>query len=251
MNENANWTRSRADAKPKGSGKSRVRSASAPESDSIVADQTRTIARLKERRIKDLERLGELTQARDLLEARLALQQTKTAEALAKVKEKEKALAQIDQRIGGARLLDSSTTERDQGEGRRSSPLGALGGRAELLWRQWTLHAARRARSAGKLVEAQILLDAVLLSRESAGVWTELAHVLRERSLFDSAEAAYDRALELDQKNAENLFLAGYCAEMGGRKEQASRRYEEALAKDPKLAERYDHLRDYNSRLFD
>jgi hypothetical protein len=179
MNENANWAESDSTAEPKIQGKSRARDASTQEMKCLIAEQEQTIARLRKRRLKDLERLAELTHARDLLEARLAHQQTKTAEALAKVKDKEKALAQINQRVGGALLLDAIEAKAEESTGRRSSPIAGLGGRAELLWWRWTLHAARRARSAGKLVEAQLLFDALLLSRESAGVWTVLAHVLR------------------------------------------------------------------------
>lgn len=213
-----------------------------------LAEQARVISRLKERREKDLERLAELTKARDLLEARVAAQAAKVTEAIEKIGAKEKLLGELDQRVGGARLIGNGEDETTGKKG--IGPVGRLSRQSELLWWRWTLRAARKAKREGKMIEAQILFDAALLSRETASLWTELAHVLRERRLFDAAEAAYDRSLELKANDAENMFLAGYCAEMSGRHEQASRRYEEAIAKDPQLVTRYDHLRDYNSRLF-
>lgn len=213
-----------------------------------VAEQAKLIEQLKKRRAEDLERLVEVTHARDILEGRVAAQAARVTEALEKIGAKEKLLGELDQRVGGARLIGGD--DEDGSAGRGLGPSGRLSNQAELLWWRWTLRAARRAKRKGKLIEAQILFDAALLSRESAPLWTELAHVLRERRLFDAAEAAYDRALELKPNDAENLFLAGYCAEMSGRQEQASRRYEEALTKDPQLAARYDHLRDFNTRLF-
>jgi tetratricopeptide (TPR) repeat protein len=213
-----------------------------------LAEQAKLIESLKARRTKDLERLADVTRARDLLEGRLAAQAAKVTETLDKIGAKEKLLGELDQRVGGARLIGMDD---EDGSGRKTlGPGGRLSSQAELLWWRWTLRAARRAKRKGKMIEAQILFDAALLSRESAPLWTELAHVLRERRLFDAAEAAYDRALELKPNDAENLFLAGYCAELAGRHEQASRRYEEALTKDPQLVNRYDHLRDYGTRLF-
>jgi tetratricopeptide (TPR) repeat protein len=214
-----------------------------------LAKQSRTIAQLKNRRAKDFERLAELTRTRDLLEGRLAAQTARTAEALVKIAERDKVVAEMDQRVGGARLLGGSEDDADESDNDRHE-ISLIRHPKEYLWWRQTVRAARKARAAGKLIEAQILFDAALLGRETGLLWTELAHVLRERKLFEAAEAAYDRALEFDGEKAENIFLAGYCAEMSGHKMQAARRYEAALEKDPKLASRYDHLHDYNARLF-
>jgi tetratricopeptide (TPR) repeat protein len=213
-----------------------------------ILEQSRTIERLTERRIQDIERLTELTRARDLLEARLAGEAAKASKTLDTITENERILASIDQRVGGARLLKKADT--DDKNGRSADTRSWKSRFGENLWFRHTLRSARRARQAKRLIEAQILFDAALLWREDGQVWTELAHLLRERGLFDAAENAYDQALEFDPKNAENMFLAGYCAEMAGRKTEASARYEAALELDPALAERYDHLRGFNQRLF-
>jgi tetratricopeptide (TPR) repeat protein len=212
-----------------------------------LAEERRAVERLKNRRAKDLERLTELTRSRDFLEGRLAAEAAKVAKALEKISEKDKLLGEIDQRLGGARLLAKSgaedSTEKLAGQTR-------FDGAVDYLWWRYTVRAARRAQKAGRLIEAQILFDAALVKRETGRLWNQLGHILRERKLFDAAETAYERALEFEPNNAETIFLAGYCAEMAGRKMQAAKQYEAALVKDPKLESRYDHLRGFSARLF-
>jgi hypothetical protein len=153
-----------------------------------LAEERRAVERLKQRRLKDLERLKELTRSRDLLEGRLAAEAAKVAKALDKVSEKEKLLGELDQRLGGARLLGKSESH-DETEDR--SERSRFDGALDYLWWRQTVRAARRAQKAGKLLEAQILFDAALLKRESGRLWNQLAHILRERKLFDAAESAY------------------------------------------------------------
>lgn len=213
---------------------------------SELAATQRELERLRQRREEDLKRLKEVTRTRDLLEGRLAAQSAKVSDALKKIADKEKLLDDLDQRIGGARLLRESGETPEP----RAPSWGWISSPLRTLWWRLTYRDAQRARREGRLVEAQILLDAALMRMEDGSLWTQLAHVLRERELFDAAEAAYDRALEFDSGDAENIFLAGYCSEMMGRKTAAATRYEEALRKDPQLASKYDHLRDFNARLF-
>lgn len=209
--------------------------------------QTRELEQLKDRRAKELERLGEITRTRDLLESRAAVQLNEIAELRQKLSDREKQIEQLDRRIGGARLLGQREPEPDQPD--RTGLKGLVPYISSRWWRMKTTREARRAHRKGRLVESQILFDAVLLGGESADLWLELGHVLRERELFEPAEWAYRRSLELKPKQAEVLFLRGFCLEKAGRGERAACLYDEALAADPQLVSKYDHLRDYNTRL--
>jgi tetratricopeptide (TPR) repeat protein len=214
------------------------------EDDGGVLDDA-TVELLRERRRSELARLAEATRARDLLEARLARLAHDLSEAKGKIAEREKRLSQLEQRAGGVRF----TRDGDAKDG--AHPSSATMGALDKLWLRRTIKMARAAHRARRLGDAQILFDAALLVRDTPSLWTELAHVLREQKLFDGAQAAYERALQSDPDNAENLFLAGYCAEYADRKDVAARFYDKALARNPKLVDKFDHLRDFNARLFD
>lgn len=212
-----------------------------------IEAQTRELTQLKDRRAKELERLAEITNTRDLLESRAAAQLKEVASLRDKLSERERQIEQLDRRIGGARLLGQREPEPDEPD--RTGVKGVIPYIASRWWRLKTIREARRAHRKGRLVEAQVLFDAALLGGESADLWIELGNVLRERELFDPAEWAYRRSLELRPNQAEALFLRGFCLEKVGRKESAARLYEEALAASPDLATKYDHLRDYHARL--
>jgi tetratricopeptide (TPR) repeat protein len=210
------------------------------------------LALLKAQRAEDLARLAEISRTRDLLESRAAAQMEIVSRTQAKGRETEKLIEALEQRAGSGRFgpVDGESDDFVR-------PLAGFGGKSwkgrqsEAQWFERTIELARSTHKAGDLVAAQILFDAALLLNQSPSLWTELAHVLREQELFTGAERAYDRALASDPDNAENLFLAGFCAEKAGRKEAAARRYDAALSKDPSLVDRYDHLKDFNARLFD
>jgi tetratricopeptide (TPR) repeat protein len=207
---------------------------------------------VKAQRASDIARLAEVSRTRDLLEGRAAAQMEIVSKTQAKGRETEKLIEALEQRAGSGRFgpADGETDDFVR-------PLSGFGGKSwvsrksEAQWFGRTIKLARASHKAGDLVAAQILFDAALLLNQSPSLWTELAHVLREQELFTGAERAYDRALANDPDNAEILFLAGFCAEKAGRKEAAARRYDAALSKDPSLVDRYDHLKDFNARLFD
>jgi tetratricopeptide (TPR) repeat protein len=240
-----------AAAKPPSSARQRGHgpaiAAKTPELRKQVETQALEIAQLKNRRVDELERLTQITKARDLLEARTAVQLKELAKLREELSEREKQIEQLDRRVGGARLLGQREPEPDQPD--RTGWKALVPYISSRQWRLKTIREARRAHSKGRLVEAQILFDAALLGGETADMWVELGHVLRERELFEPAEWAYRRSLELKPRQGEVLFLRGFCLEKAGRKEPAARLYEEALAADPELITKYDHLRDYNTRL--
>lgn len=215
-----------------------------------LADAHELLAQLRQRRSEDLQRLAEVTRARDLLESNAAQQLQRVADAEAKLKANEKLMEALEQRLGAGRFSNAPGSNQQGAGDKHEAASPTQHAAAERLWLRQTLRMARRARRQGRLADAQALFDAALILRRTPQMWTELAHILREQELFASAEQAYDEALKTDPNNAENIFLAGYCAEKSGKQQRAARRYEEALGKDPKLVDRYEHLRDFNKRLF-
>lgn len=229
-------------------GQGKAVSGTGPQLRKAFEAQALELEQLKDRRVNELKRLSEITRTRDLLESRASAQLKEIAELREKLSEREKQIEQLDRRIGGARLLGQREPEPDKPD---QTGLKAVAPYiSSRWWRMKTTREARRAHRKGRLVEAQILFDAVLLGGESADLWVELGHVLRERELFEPAEWAYRRSLELKPKQGEVLFLRGFCLEKAGRRDRAARLYEEALAADPQLVSKYDHLQDYNTRLF-
>lgn len=213
-----------------------------------LAESNQLLSQIKARRAEELVRLADVTRTRDLLEARAASQLEKVREVQDELKLKETHIAALEQRAGSGRLAAEQPDETSGGSRPAKNP------RSDNLirnvWFRQTLRMAKEAHQDRRLVDAQILFDAALLAKETPSLWTQLAHVLREQELFDGAQVAYEHALKLEPQNAENMFLAGFCAEKAGRKEQAAKHYDAANAADPKLVERYDHLRDFNARLF-
>ena len=214
-----------------------------------LAASNQLLAQTRERRAEELARLAEVTRTRDLLEARAAAQMEKVSEAQGELKQRDKHIAALEQRAGSGRLATEESESGAEG-GKRSSRDNGSEGFIKNAWFRQTVRMAEEAHKDRRLVDAQVLFDAALLVKETPDLWTKLAHVLREQELFDGAQAAYDHSLKLHPDNAENMFLAGFSAEQAGRKEQAAKYYDSANAADPKLFERYDHLRDFNARLF-
>lgn len=232
-----------------------------------IADKERVIARLKARRAKDIERLGEIARNRDLLERRASAQMAKVATAMAKVSEREQQIGALERRavVAGSTTISLPPPMAISGSAEEVAPdmvrpsiaahapaRPAGGWLARIAQRRWwrsTVRYANMAYRAGELVQSEMLFRAALMVRETANLWSQLGDVLREQNQFDAAEQAYDRCLQFAPDRAEVIFLAGYCDEMAGRRNEARSRYERALALDPGLASRYDHLRGFHDRL--
>lgn len=212
-----------------------------------LAAKDREIARLNARRTKDLERLGEISRERDLLEQRTTVQMAKVAAAAGRTRPVKSSASEATATVpagSGTRSPTSLTAG-------QSLSTGSWWSRQ--TGRRWWRQAVRQAQAAhreGRLADAQVLFEAALTYNATTSLWRQLGHVLREQHLFADGEAAYERALQDQPTDAETLFLAGYCAEMTGNKEKAAERYQAALASDPQLVNRYDHLRDFQTRLF-
>lgn len=199
------------------------------------------IGSLLARRVGDMQRLEAMTQARDIAETRKTLLLEKLSKEKEKLKTQEKRLEALERRSGSGRF-ERNQDARSSGNNRLSM--------TSLWWFRRTIKLAHQAHKERRLVDAQVLFDSALTLKESPSLWIELGHVLREQDLFDGAQAAYERALDLNPNDAETQFLAGFCAEQNDRKNAAAKFYEEAIRVDPKIIEKYDHLRNFNERLF-
>lgn len=229
-----------------------------------LGEHERTIARLKARRVIDLDRLTEISRARDLLERRASAQMAKVNLAMTRLTGHEQSLQATASQGGPSGAAGLSQDELAQIDGtahhlpaslrlnaatERPQPSGWFARRAEQKWWIETALQAALAHRGGRLLEAQLLCEAALIVRQTASLWTQLGHSLREQMNFEAAEIAYQRALDIEPTNGENEFLAGYCAEKVGNKAKAAVHYTAALALEPKLADRYDHLVEYHARL--
>jgi tetratricopeptide (TPR) repeat protein len=96
------------------------------------------------------------------------------------------------------------------------------------------LEAANKARSAGKLDEAQAILERAFQASASSGVLArELARVELIRKSLDEAEAHVRRAIELDAGDADALALLGDVLDAEGHAREAADAFTKALALDP------------------
>jgi len=126
----------------------------------------------------------------------------------------------------------------------------ALRSRLELLRFkevQTLIGSAQRARQAGRLDEAQGLLErALTMSPSSAVIFRELAAVELARGSLDAAEAHARRAIELDANDAEAHAALGAVLEKRERYRDAAAEYSRAATIDPRPAwkERSDALRE-------
>jgi tetratricopeptide (TPR) repeat protein len=212
------------------------------------------LKKVKTQRLKDLERLAAVSRTRDLLEKRAAAQMAKVAAAQART---------APRMVGGAIEPDGAVpalkaqtiflggqpseaqAKGPRIEARASQPLGWL----DRLWWRQTVKAAQGAHKERRLGDAQILFEAALLGRQTSVLWAQYGHVLREAGQYMAGELAYRSALDLQPDQAEWHFLSGFCLEMAGQYNDAVPHYEAALAGDPSLADRYDHLRDFRARV--
>ncbi len=199
------------------------------------------LERIKNQRLKDLDRLAAVSRTRDLLEKRAAAQMAKVAAALARPG--GPAANAVGHGDVPGQQLGISFAERF--EDRPALSLGWI----DRKWQQRTIRAAQEAQKERRLADAQLLFEAALLTKQSPSLWEQLGHVLREAGQFLDAETAYRRALRAKPDDGEMLFLSGYCLEMAGSASGAIPLYEAALAADPRLTERYDHLRNFRERL--
>lgn len=216
-----------------------------------LAAKNGDLARVKAQRLKDLDRLAAVSRTRDLLEKRASAQMARVAAALARTGAAPAELAKgADEGAQGAASHSMPATMHEQS---LASLLPDAADR-QLGWgeRRWwneTIRVAQRSHRAGRLDDARATFEVALRTRQTASLWEQYGHVLRENSQFSEAEHAYRRALEMRPGKAELMFLTGYCLEMDGRPGDAVAHYEDALASDPGLVERYDHLRDFRARL--
>jgi tetratricopeptide (TPR) repeat protein len=211
------------------------------------------LKKVKSQRLKDLERLAAVSRTRDLLEKRAAAQMAKVAAALARpaptmisgaTEPSGTTLAARTQSLPSGGQPDAN-----QAEGLRvDARAGGLGWLDRLWWRQ-TVKAAQRAHKERRLGDAQILFEAALLGRQTGVLWAQYGHVLREAGCYLAGELAYRNALSLQPGQAEWHFLSGYCLEMAGQYDDAVPHYRAALTGDPRLADRYDQLRDFRARV--
>jgi tetratricopeptide (TPR) repeat protein len=112
---------------------------------------------------------------------------------------------------------------------------------------QLLVESGRRARSAGRLSEAQANLERALkLSPASAAILVELAIVETAAGSLGAAESHARRAIELDGNDAEAHAALGAALEASGRPLDASPAYARAATLDPRPAwkERSERLRE-------
>jgi tetratricopeptide (TPR) repeat protein len=213
-----------------------------------LAAKEREIERLNARRVKDLERLAEIARERDLLEKRTAEQMAKVAAATGHKRTKaadgsKGARPDVVAPAPGGRLPSAIQS--------RQALAGGTWLKRQGLRRWWrdTVRQAEAAHGEGRLPDAQVLFEAALVVHATPSLWRQLGHVLREQKAHRPAREAYERALETDPNHGETLFLAGFCAENSGERTVALERYGSAVAREPDLVDRYEQLRDFNSRL--
>ncbi len=106
--------------------------------------------------------------------------------------------------------------------------------------------AAARARAAGRLDEAQAILERALQASPSSPVMVrELAAVEFARRALDPAEQHARQAVELDSSDADALALLGSVLEARGKTSEAADAFGRAVAIDPRPAwhEKRDALR--------
>jgi tetratricopeptide (TPR) repeat protein len=111
---------------------------------------------------------------------------------------------------------------------------------------QQQLAAAEKARAAGRLDEAQGLIDRALqASPESAVLLRELAIIEVAKGAFDSAEQHARKAVEIDSGDAEVQALLGSVLESESKIADAAVAFDRAFALDPRPAwrEKRDALR--------
>src|SRR5262245_902150 len=113
-----------------------------------------------------------------------------------------------------------------------------LRGRLELLRLrvvQSELTAGTRAREAGRLDEAQAILERALQSApSSSAVLRELAAVETARGNLDAAADHAQKAVQLDASDAESLAVLGGVLEAQGKTREAAEKYSRAAAIDPR-----------------
>jgi Flp pilus assembly protein TadD len=89
-------------------------------------------------------------------------------------------------------------------------------------------------------------LEALRLEPTDTGLWQTRAEVLAQQRRFAEAAAAYERCVTLEPRNAVTQAGLGYMLLLTGRREEAIRRWEEALRLQPDfpgLRERLERLR--------
>lgn len=225
-----------------------------------LASKDAELRRIRVQRLKDLDRLAAVSRTRDLLEKRSSAQMAKVAAALTQPAHSAALPAQqevqgtagfpapagqptLETLVGPVPSWKTNTVP-DVGEP-ADQPLSW----AERRWWAATIKMAQAAHKKGRFGYAIAAFEVALRVRQTASLWEQYGHVLRENGAFPAAEVAYERALAMQPGKAEVMFLAGYCLEMVGRGADAAAKYEAALTSDPALETRYDHLRGFRARL--
>ena len=210
------------------------------------------LKRVKAQRLKDLDRLAAVSRTRDMLEKRAAAQMAKLTAATARPSGPPE-LPVIFQHVAADPSQKPVHTSEPFEVARLAARLedrsaGHLGW-SDRRWLQRTINFAQQAYKEQRLSDAQLYFEVALLTRQTSSLWEQLGHVLRESGHFLEAEIAYRRALHSRPDHGELLFLSGYCLEMGGAGSSALPFYDAASERDPKLVDRYPHLRDFRDRL--
>src|SRR5436190_10013782 len=77
--------------------------------------------------------------------------------------------------------------------------------------------------------------DALKVNTESAPIWVQFGHALKEQGHLQQAEAAYRIALALDSNVADTHLQLGHVLKRQGRHDDAFQAYSAALNRDPNL----------------
>ena len=226
------------------------------------------LKRVKNQRAKDLDRLAAVSRTRDLLEKRAAAQMAKVAAAQSRAAEAataspvvnptahvaiEPAIAPMEPSISHMPVavpVPAPVPVAASGISTRLEERSAQSlGWSDRRWWQRAVREGEKAHKERRLADAQLFFEVALLTNQTASLWQQLGHVLRESGQYREAEGAYRRALRSKPGDGELLFLSGYCLEMAGDPSGAVPLYEAAVAADAKLVNRYEHLRYFRERL--
>jgi tetratricopeptide (TPR) repeat protein len=108
--------------------------------------------------------------------------------------------------------------------------------------RESSLSLADRARDAGRWELAALHYRKALEASESAAIWVQYGHALKESGRIAEAEAAYNRSLNLDGQIADTHLQLGHALKLQGGQSVAILAYLEAFRLDPSSPEAYREL---------
>jgi len=98
----------------------------------------------------------------------------------------------------------------------------------------WERLAVARIRYlSGDATGGQTIIDDVLAGKVDDSDWMRVGAIYYDAGEFDKALAAFDKAIELDPKDAENLAKAGAYYNLRGRREKAESLFAAAFERKP------------------